>query len=163
MEKCRIIEKKYLMKKALTIGTFLLVSTLTMNVMAQEKNSIEVKKEVIIEDENGEMKLIIRTTSGTMSSQEVYTGEEAKAKLAEIDNNQEQETSLVKETDEEILINEVDGQRELRIKTTENGVVKEEVYIGEAAEKKIKELEETKTVKTTEKRIEKRKVVNAVE
>ena len=151
------------MKKALFICTCLLMSTYTMSVLAQEQSGIKVKKEVIVEDENGEMKLIVRTTSGTNISEETYTGDEAKSKLAEFENNQGQETTLVTETDEEISINEVDGQRELRIKTTENGVVKEEVYTGEEAEKKIKELEETKTFRTTEKRVEKRKVVTAVQ
>lgn len=151
------------MIKTLTIGAFIFVSALTMNASAQEKTSIEVKKEAIIQEENGEMKLIIRTSTGTMSSDEVYTGEEAKAKLAEFENGSTSEVVTSNEISEEISIKEVDGQRELRIKTIDGDVVKEEVYIGAEAEAKIKELEQTRTFKATETKVEKRKISDAFE
>ncbi len=151
------------MIKTLTIGAFIFVSALTMNALAQEKTSIEVKKEAIIQEENGEMKLIIRTSTGTMSSDEVYTGEEAKRKLAEFENGSTSEVVTSNEISEEISIKEVDGQRELRIKTTDGDVVKEEVYTGAEAEVKINELEQTRTFKTTETKVEKRKISDAFE
>ena len=150
------------MKKILFTGMCFFISTFTMNVMAQE-TAIKVQKEVIVEEENDEMKLTIKTTSGSVVREEVYTGDEAKAKLAEMEKDALAEEGTKSETSEEISIHEVDGQRELRIKRTVDGVVNEEVFTGAEAEARIKELEETKVLKTTEKRVEKRKVVNAVE
>ena len=151
------------MKNTLTFGVFLFLSALTMKAVAQEKIGIEVKKEAIFQEENGELKLIIRTSSGTVFSDEVYVGEEAKRKLAELENNSTSTVVTSKEISEEISINEVDGQRELRIKTTDGEVVKEEIYTGAEAEEKIKELEQTRTFKTTETKVEKRKIITAVE
>lgn len=110
---------------------------LTGNTFAQEKVEKSIKKEVKMEDENGQKTLTITTTENGVVTEEVFTGEEADAKMEEL-LAAENRTEEVKK---EVRVEEVDGERKVTITTTANGRIKEEVYTGEDAEKKIRELE----------------------
>ena len=148
------------MKKTLTFIVLIVACTLTGTVFSQEKKSKEIKKEVIMEEEDGVKTLTITTTSNGQKSEEKYTGEEADAKLAEMMEGRGESDEIKKE----VKMEEVNGEKKLTIITSRKGKIREEVYIGEEAEAKMKELEKgekssdgnVKIVKkTTEKSIEK--------
>lgn len=121
-----------------------IIGLLSTSMFAQEKK--EIKKEVKLEEVNGEKSLTIITTENGLTKEEVYTGAEADAKIIELENQLEAENATVKEHKEvrkEVKV-EVDdnGEKTVTIITEENGNVDEQVYKGEAAEQKLKELEE---------------------
>lgn len=121
-----------------------IIGLLSTSMFAQEKK--EIKKEVKLEEVNGEKNLTIITTENGLTKEEVYTGAEADAKIIELENQLEAENATVKEHKEvrkEVKV-EVDdnGEKTVTIITEENGNVDEQVYKGEAAEQKLKELEE---------------------
>lgn len=79
---------------------------------------------------------------------EVYKGEEADLKLAELEGKNPNNTTL--NVKEEYKIEFVDGVKVLKIVKVKNGVESVEEYKGEDAEKKMKELgieEDKKTMK----------------
>lgn len=149
------------MKKILL--TVICLCTLGL-VTAQEQGekNVEIKKEAKVEMINGEKTLTIVTTTNGKEETETYTGDEVDKKLAELDaeaekaqeemkndpsrkvvvkkekKNGEKRTSEIKK---EVNVTEENGEMILTIKTTENGQVKEEIFKGEAAKKKLKELE----------------------
>ena len=58
-----------------------------------------------------------------------------------------------REIKKEVEMTEDNGQKKLVIKTNDNGKVTEEVYVGEAADKKLKELEGKKPIGNVEKKV----------
>lgn len=79
---------------------------------------------------------------------EVYKGEEADLKLAELEGKNQNNTTL--NVKEEYKIEFVDNVKVLKIVKVKNGVESVEEYKGEDAEKKMKELgieEDKKTMK----------------
>lgn len=93
--------------------------------LAQEKQVVkkEIRKEVKMEEEKGVKTLTIRTTENGTESVEVYKGEEAEKKLTELEN-QHGKGSEIKE---ERTIEEVNGQRVVRVNKTVDGETIEEV------------------------------------
>lgn len=149
------------MKKILL--TLICLCTLSL-AMAQEegKKKVEIKKEAKVEMINGEKVLTIVTTTNGQQETETYKGDDVDKKLAEMDaeaakaqeemkNDPNRKVIVKKEKSEgkknsteikkEVKVEEENGEMTLTILTTENGQVKEEVYKGEAAKKKLKELE----------------------
>ena len=104
----------------------------------QSKEVKEVKKEVRVENENGVKTVEIVTVSNGQETKEIYTGEEADAKLAELEAGV---VEVKEEVRKEVKMEEVDGVKKLTIRTESNGTVEEEIYMGEEADKKLKELE----------------------
>ncbi len=93
----------------------------------------EIKREVRVEEKNGLKTMTLITTSNGEVTEEVFTGEEAEKKLAEMDPQSElnQERKEVEYT--------VDGEeKRLVIRKEENGEITEEVYTGAEAEEKAK-------------------------
>lgn len=128
-------------RKIILAGIFGLLATVNF---AQDK--IEVRKEVRLEEHNGEKHLVIVTIENGESIEEVFVGEEADAKLKEIEESMKSEKSEVvekKEVQKEIKV-EIDdaGQKVVTIITNENGNIDEQVFTGPEADKKLKELEE---------------------
>src|SRR6218665_588650 len=119
----------------------------------------EVKKEVKMEDVNGEKTLTISTTNGKETKTEVYKGPDAEKKLNEMEAQMKSE-----KVTQDIEVTDEGGVKMVKIITNENGKVTEEVYKGADAEKKLKELElnETsgKTIHKEEQRIEIKKTHN---
>lgn len=136
--------------------TFLLMSG---NSFAQETKVVNnelnsIKKQVTLEEDNGVKTVTIRTNNNGDISEEVYTGEAADAKLAELESQ--------KSTDDvEVKVEEVNGVLRMKIKRTVDGVVTFEEYEGEEAKAKLKELEssESSAVPTQQKKIIKEKKV----
>ena len=58
-----------------------------------------------------------------------------------------------REIKKEVEMTEDNGQKKLVIKTNDNNKVTEEVYVGEAADKKLKELEGKKPIGNVEKKV----------
>lgn len=128
-------------KKLILAGIIGLIST---SLIAQEKK--ELRKEVKLEEVNGEKQLVIITTENGIAREEVYTGAEADEKLKELEYSIETENAEIaehKEVKKEIKV-EVDenGEKTVTIITTENGNVDEQIFKGPEADKKLKELEE---------------------
>lgn len=121
--------------------TFLLISG---NTFAQEERTVSekkelksVQKEINVEEKDGVKTLTITTTSNGLVEEEVYTGAEADAKMAEIKSEME---TTGEEKEVEVKVEVVAGITYMKIKTTENGEVTIEEFEGEAAEQKLKEL-----------------------
>lgn len=122
------------MKKMLTLAAigFALSSFVAFG-QAQES----MRKEVRMEDENGVKTLYITTMANGVKSEEVYTGEQAEAKLAELMEGRGAEEGVTKEVE----VTEENGEKVVTIITSTNGKMRTEVYTGADAEAKLKELE----------------------
>ncbi|MCC6701005.1 MAG: hypothetical protein IT221_05760 [Fluviicola sp.] len=121
------------MKKGLLV---VLLSVFGTALYAQEKRiEKNVSKEVNMEEINGELVLTVILTDGDTKTYEVYKGAEAEAKYKELEA-----TMRPKTKNEEVFVTEENGIKTVRIQSTENGVVKEEVFTGEKANAKLKEL-----------------------
>jgi hypothetical protein len=111
---------------------------------AQEKQVVkkEIRKEVKLEEEKGVKTLTIRTSENGTESVEVYKGEEAEKKLTEFEA-QHGEGSAIKE---ERTIEEVNGQRVVRVNKTVDGETIEEVKESDSQrEQPVVKPEKTKT------------------
>lgn len=121
------------MKKGLLV---VLLSVFSTALYAQEKRiEKNVSKEVNMEEINGELVLTVVLTDGDTKTYEVYKGAEAEAKYKELEA-----TMRPKTKNEEVFVTEENGIKTVRIQSTENGEVKEEVFTGEKANAKLKEL-----------------------
>lgn len=118
--------------KQLTIAS---ISLFTFVACAQQEQ--KAQKEIRMEDENGEKTLYITTTSANEVTEEVYKGEAAEEKLQEIMADDIAGDKMKKE----IEVLKENGQTKVVIRTIEGGKITEEEYIGEEADKKLKELE----------------------
>jgi hypothetical protein len=126
------------MKNILTFITLLTICALTTNIYAQEKKNI--RKEVRMEDENGVKTLYVTLTEDGKVTEEVYTGEEAETKLAEMMDGRGKTDEIKKEIEVEII----DGEKVVTIITSRKGKMRKEVYTGKDAEAKLEELKEAK-------------------
>lgn len=111
------------------------------NMNAQISETKQIRKEVQMEQLNDSIVLTIKTIDGDNITQEIYTGESAEKMLEELEKVDEDKIVSNQEVKEEIHLEEVEGIKKLTINRTENGEVSEEVYFGEEADKKIKEIE----------------------
>ncbi len=116
---------------------FQLVFAVLFSAAAFGQAQEDVRKEVRMEDENGVKTLYIITTTKGNTTEEVYTGEEAEAKLAELMDGRGQ----TEEVKKEIEVTEEDGVKTVTIITSTSGKMRKEVYTGEEADAKLKELE----------------------
>ena len=142
------------MNKIITLlGIFTLCITATA-AFGQEKAK-EIRKEVRMEEKDGVKTLIITTTTDGKVSEETYTGEEAEEKLSEMMEGRKESDEIKKEIEVEMI----DGEKKVTITTSRNGKIKKEIFVGEEAEKKLKEIEsaepkkaesQTNTIKKTE-------------
>ncbi len=114
---------------------------------SQEKKQ-EVRKEFRMEENDGVKTLFITTSENGVTTEEVFKGEEADAKLKEI---MDQQPVIQKEIKKEVEVREHGDKKTVIIRTTENGKTTEEVFQGRDAEKKMKEL--GVVVNTEQKRI----------
>lgn len=121
------------MKKGLLVVLLTVFGTV---LYAQEKRiEKNVSKEVNMEEINGELVLTVILTDGDTKTHEVYKGAEAEAKFKELEASMRPKTK-----NEEVFVTEENGVKTVRIQSTENGVVNEEVFTGEKANAKLKEL-----------------------
>ncbi|MBL1280898.1 MAG: hypothetical protein COA33_011525 [Fluviicola sp.] len=137
------------MKLATTILSCLFVVAVSNTSFSQEKKEKEIRKEVRMEEENGKKTLTIITTEDGKVTEEIFEGEAADAKLAELQAGTDMK---FKEERQEIKLEDVDGKKKLTIITTKGGEKTEEVFVGIEAEKKIKEmgLQESKMIEVKE-------------
>lgn len=132
------------MKKILL---FTAASILSISSFAQEEKVVErkVQKQVELTENNGVKKLVIKTTDNGKVTEEVYEGEAADAKLAELESTHSEANEIDSTTEKaiqkEIKMEDENGEKVLTIKTNENGEEKLEVYKGEEADAKLKEIE----------------------
>lgn len=128
------------MKKLIAFTTLFCSIVLTTGVWAQSDTK-QIRKEVQLEQLNDDIVLTIKTTDGDKVTEEIYTGEEAKKMLSELEKVDEEKIISSEEIKEEIHLEEVEGIKKLTIKKTQNGEISEEIYFGEDADKKIAEIE----------------------
>lgn len=126
---------------------FVCTALLAGGAVAQQEVETQKPMKVEVKEKNGETTLIITTEENGMPIEQIYTGEEAKKKLAEIQGEGKEEGKQI-----EVELAEVEGEKKLTVITRENGTETTEIFTGEAAEEKLKELEgaEPKTEKKAE-------------
>jgi hypothetical protein len=98
----------------------------------------EVKKEVRMELVDGEKTLTIKTEGDGVTKTQVYKGEQATEKMAELEGVAGAEEEMNEK--KEVRLEEIDGKKKLTVTTTRGSKVEEEVFVGEEADKKIEEL-----------------------
>ena len=117
------------MKKLnLVIAVFCTMFTLSI--------SAQVKKQATMQEVNGEKTLTIRTNENGTENVEVFKGEVAEKKMAELNSS----TSANKVT-EQVVIEEHDNEKVVKVIKNVNGLETIEEFKGEAAEKKLAEVE----------------------
>jgi len=117
------------MKKLnLIIAVFCTFFTLTV--------SAQVKKQVTMEEVNGEKILTIRTNENGTEQVEVLKGEAADKKMAELNAN-----ATANKVTEQVIVEEHNNEKVVKVIKNNNGVETIEEYKGEAAEQKLAELE----------------------
>jgi len=150
------------MKNLYKYSGIVILGMISFNSLGQVNTEVnkQVKKEVKMEDVNGEKTLTIDTEENGVKTQEVYKGEAAEAKLAEM---QTSNAVVEEQVQEQAKIENVNGVKTMTITKTENGVTSTEVLTGEAADAKQKELEgntppQQKPMKSSLKKVEVRKI-----
>jgi len=117
------------MKKLnLVIAVFCTMFTLTV--------SAQVKKQVTMEEVNGEKTLTIRTKENGTEKVEVLKGEAADKKMAELNT-----AASTNKVTEQIIVEEHNDEKVVKVIRNNNGVETIEEFKGEAAEKKLAEIE----------------------
>jgi len=124
-----------------TILLFTLVTISLLNISFAQGDTRQIRKEVQMELLNDEITLTITTTDGDKITSEIFTGEEAELKLAELEKVDAEKIVSSQEVREEFKIEEIEGITKLTIRRIENGNETEEVFFGPEADKKIIELE----------------------
>ncbi len=105
------------MKKILlAVGVFSLL-LVAGNASAQTQEKKEIRKEVNLEENNGEKVLTIKTTSGGNETVEVYKGAEADAKIKEFENEKSGTTKT--------MVVGADGKQHLKVE--KKVVIREEI------------------------------------
>jgi len=139
-DKKSVILKKKQMKNALFILVTLIALSFSNEIAAQSETR-QIRKEVQMEMLDDVITLTITTIDGDKVTEEIYTGEEAKQMLVELEKVDEKKIVSSQEVREEFIMEEVEGINKLTIRRTENGNETEEVFFGPQADKKMKELE----------------------
>lgn len=124
------------MNSIYTIFAILFLILTAQTTIGQEKKK-EVRKEFRMEEQNGVKTLFVTTIENGVTTEEVFKGDEADAKLKEFIDQQPQ---MQKEIKKEIDVREHGGEKTVTIRTTEDGKITEEVFTGLEAEKKLKEV-----------------------
>jgi hypothetical protein len=135
-----VLLKKNQMKNGLYLIITFISLSLSNGVIAQSETR-QIRKEVQMEMLDDVITLTITTTDGEKITEEIYTGEEAKQMLAELEKVDEEKIVSSQEVREEFIMEEVEGINKLTIRRTADGIETEELFFGPEADKKIKELE----------------------
>lgn len=126
--------KKLKMKLFSSILFFLAMTFISVHAISQEKQH-EVIKEIKMEETDGKKVLTITTIDNGIKTEEVLIGAAAEARLAEL-----QRENVIEQVKEEITVEDKNGVRTLSINRTINGETKTEVFVGEEADKRLKEM-----------------------
>jgi len=123
----------------------------------EEEDGKKIERKINIEEENGVKKLTITTTEDGEEKTETYEGAEAEEYLEKMKEENKLKVfskdggsrfafffdSDSGDVDKEINVTVEDGIKKLTITTTVDGKEKVEEYIGDEADKKLKELEKS--------------------
>lgn len=123
------------MKQTYTFIATAVLSLMAFGSQAQEVKEVkkEIRKEVNLQEENGQKTLTITTTENGKVTEEVYKGEAAEAKMAEFETKEG-------EVREEVNVIENNGEKTVTITKTVNGQTTVEVLTGAEADAKLKEM-----------------------
>lgn len=139
------------MKKIIQIVGLLIFVLSVNSSFAQDKT--QIRKEVKVEEKNGEKMMTIITEENGKTTEEVYKGAEVDTKLAELQNMEMSEVET-----EDVKVEHINGEKTVTITRKSKDQETIEVLKGEAADAKLKEMEgepmnqpkPLKTVKKTE-------------
>ena len=137
MTKIKIMKTLTLTITALVLSTGLFAQEKERKIEKQEVRSI--KKEVRMEEENGQKTLTIITSENGQETKEVYQGDAADKKLEELMTEHDVENDA--EVNKEVKVEEIDGLKRVTVITKEGGTETVEVFEGPDADKKLMELE----------------------
>ena len=107
--------------------------------MAQEEAPKNPPIKAEMKEMNGESVLIVSKEENGLPTQKRYTGDEAQKMLTEIESEMGEEGKQV-----EVEVTETDAGKLVRVMTSNNGIEVVEEFTGEAADAKLKELENGK-------------------
>lgn len=107
----------------------------TGSAIAQE-TAAETPKKVEVKEKNGVLTVTITSEENGFAMEEIYTGEAAKKKLAELEGESMEEGVQV-----ELEVTEENGVKTVTVITRENGKETTETFVGAEAEAKLAELE----------------------
>lgn len=130
------------MKKILSFAIVMTVFA-GSNAVAQENEVETQRKEIRVENNNGNKKVIILQDKNGKITKEEYTGKDADKKLKELEK--ENKIKDVNTHVETVRFDNNNGKKKLTVIRIDNGGVTEDVFEGEEAEKKLQELQERKT------------------
>jgi len=102
------------MKKIITVLSVFALAVAFNSSFAQSEKKQEIRKEVKVTEENGEMVMTIITTENGKTKTETYKGAEAKAKLEEMEKNMPKESGTKK-----VVKVHPDGKKEVRVEKHE--------------------------------------------
>ncbi len=139
------------MKKHILLASVFVMITAVSFGQQKEVQKREIKKEVEMTEDNGQKKLVIKTDENGKVTEEVYVGEEADKKLEELKGEHKELKADQKTV--EVKMEEVNGKKKLTVIENNGGVKTEEIYVGEEADIKLKELEGNKPVGNVEKKV----------
>jgi len=108
----------------------------TGSAIAQETPATETPKKVEVKEKNGVLTVTITSEENGFPMEEIYTGEAAKQKLAELEGEGIEEGPQV-----DIEVTEENGVKTVTVTTRENGNETVETFVGAEAETKLAELE----------------------
>ncbi len=137
MTKIKIMKTLTLTITALVLSAGLLAQEKERKIEKEEVRSI--KKEVRMEEENGQKTLTIITSENGQETKEVYQGEAADKKLEELMAEHDVEKDA--EVNKEVKVEEIDGLKRVTVITKEGGTETVEFFEGPDADKKLMELE----------------------
>lgn len=131
--------KKTILLSLVTVALMSTTGYAQEKVKTEKVEKKEIRKEVKVEEENGEKTLTIVTEENGKKTEEVYKGEKAEEKLAEL---MEAHGGMEEEKKEtiEVKVEEIDGKKKVTIEKMKDGKKTVEVYEGDDAEKKLKEI-----------------------
>lgn len=132
------------MKTASTLIVALTLCVLSCSAFGQEQTGVKkekrsITKEVRIEEENGVKTLKISTDENGIKTEEIFIGEAADKKMAEMLPEMNSSKEIEQRVD--VRVDKIGNDKKVTITKSSNGEETVNVFEGEAADQKLKELE----------------------
>ena len=136
------------MKKGI-VGIFVAALTVTS---CSESVDVKEKQQVRVENVNGVQTVTVTTWKNGAETKEVFKGEAGEAKLKELNNRASNMSAMVNEKSlketksRKVSMVDENGEKSLTIEETKNGKTTTQIYTGDEAEQKMKEIEAKKSL-----------------
>lgn len=140
--------------------SFLFSIIISCSVFAQISEDTALNREIILREINGVKTLTLVETKEGITTETIYKGAEADAKLAELKGVNIEENEII---EKEVLIEELNGTKKVTVTTISEEKVVQEIFTGVAADRVLRELDqEEKKGMVIKKRISKENSLKTV-